>query len=659
MVQGGGIFMWADKDGGRSGFSAAGEFRNSPPSSVDSNRYGVSGFERSEAGNKRVKLTNSNQQEEAATTLEEASPLGLTLNKTPSFLNLIEMMLSSQERKTDCSAEEPQTNHSSDHGGVQAKVDDYGSQPMSEKLKASNFSASFLKIGAWERATKYEGDLVAKCYYAKRKLVWEVLERGLKKKIELQWSDILAIRATIEENQPGILEIELNQPPSFFQETNPQPRKHTLWQLTSDFTGGQAPIFRRHYMKFPPGALDKHYEKLLQCDSRLFELSQKPFPSLRSPYFYSNFYGFSEFSHHFNGSVAEISHGLHYPLSSIPATSLVSSHHQVQSLEQTPKSSLGIKDSPSPMSVMDFSPIDENISNHGFENPRTTFWGQGINNDMMGRQDHIEEVPFTASATQVNPSFPNQEYRLLHYGEGLAARPKRNTPTLGDIERLLLSDSQVAFSDERQLLARVRSMCSLIEQTEEVSPANVIAAKHMNFRQDRAPGDHLVLSTADQYSSGNGGLIYQQLPVREEYSPAKVVGAKPMGFRQDRAPSDYSVLSISDQYSNGRSGLIYQQRPIREEVSPAIVAGAKHMDFRQDRAVGDHVILNTTDHSNGKGGLIFPQPIHWVPSPEVFNENLLMRLPRNSSLHSYDFSAPTREDFSAVDTLNETNRWTQ
>lgn len=46
-------------------------------------------------------------------------------------------------------------------------------------------------------------------YYAKRKLVWEVLEGPLKNKIEIQWSDITAIRALTPENQPGILEIEV------------------------------------------------------------------------------------------------------------------------------------------------------------------------------------------------------------------------------------------------------------------------------------------------------------------------------------------------------------------------------------------------------------------------------------------------------------------
>lgn len=61
----------------------------------------------------------------------------------------------------------------------------------------------------YQRASRYEGDLVAKCYYAKRKLVWEVLDSGLKSKIEIQWSDISAMKAICPDNLPGSLEIEV------------------------------------------------------------------------------------------------------------------------------------------------------------------------------------------------------------------------------------------------------------------------------------------------------------------------------------------------------------------------------------------------------------------------------------------------------------------
>lgn len=60
-----------------------------------------------------------------------------------------------------------------------------------------------------QRTSRYEGDLVAKCYYAKRKLVWEVLDSGLKSKVEIQWSDISAMKATCPDNLPGSLEIEV------------------------------------------------------------------------------------------------------------------------------------------------------------------------------------------------------------------------------------------------------------------------------------------------------------------------------------------------------------------------------------------------------------------------------------------------------------------
>lgn len=110
---------------------------------------------------------------------------------------------------------------------------------------------------------------MAKCYFAKHKLVWEVLEQGLKSKIEIQWSDITGLKANCPEDGPGTLTLvvqeyshfhlhilascstliffslfQLSRPPLFFRETNPQPRKHTLWQATSDFTDGQASLYR-------------------------------------------------------------------------------------------------------------------------------------------------------------------------------------------------------------------------------------------------------------------------------------------------------------------------------------------------------------------------------------------------------------------------------
>jgi hypothetical protein len=67
---------------------------------------------------------------------------------------------------------------------------------------------------------------------------------------------------------------------------------------------------RIHYLEFAPGVLDKHYEKLLQFDSRLLELSRIPFPSFESRFFPSDSYnGITETSLDFSGHGSNIAAG--------------------------------------------------------------------------------------------------------------------------------------------------------------------------------------------------------------------------------------------------------------------------------------------------------------------------------------------------------------
>ncbi|KAL4378425.1 hypothetical protein GQ457_02G036890 [Hibiscus cannabinus] len=206
--------------------------------------------------------------------------LGLKLSQTPSFLQRVDQLFNGEEQGNDSSMSD-------------GKPKEIALQ-HAHKMKAENFLISLLRIGSWQRVSRNDGDLVGKCYFAKRKLVWEFLESGLKSKIEIQWSDILSLKAVSLEGQPGILELELTEPPSFYHEIDPQPRKHTQWRMATDFTGGQAPTYRRHYLEFPPGALDRPLEKLLSYDHRLRMLSRQGFPTLDSPYFpEQTFEGFS------------------------------------------------------------------------------------------------------------------------------------------------------------------------------------------------------------------------------------------------------------------------------------------------------------------------------------------------------------------------------
>ncbi|CAN0914080.1 hypothetical protein LINGRAHAP2_LOCUS28340, partial [Linum grandiflorum] len=149
-------------------------------------------------------------------------------------------------------------------------------------FKASTTPAIVLRIGSWEKVATKANEILAKCYFAQRKLMWEMLEDGIKKKIEIPWEYIIGIKTS------GLvhLDIELKEVPFFFEEANPdQPRKHTLWKKTTDFTGGQASKCRRHKISFRPGLVHKLYQQLIQSDRRLELLSAKPFPSMDNPHF--------------------------------------------------------------------------------------------------------------------------------------------------------------------------------------------------------------------------------------------------------------------------------------------------------------------------------------------------------------------------------------
>ncbi|KAK3031240.1 hypothetical protein RJ639_036895 [Escallonia herrerae] len=474
MVQGR-ICLWNDKEFGDGGFSASGEEFQSPLDasiSQDSNVVS-SGFQTPEQATayKRIRLSPHPQQVDSS---EETSPLGLTLSKTPDFLNLVEMKLSQARRKKRQAAEH------------ESRMVDFVSQPMSEKLKASNFTASLLKIGSWERVSRNEGDLVAKCYYAKKKFVWEVLEGALKSKIEIQWSDISAIRAIIRDDEPGVLELEVDYLAFHFD-------PHTLVM--------ELLFYRRHHALFPAGSLDKHYEKLLQCDHRLLMLSQKSFPSQGSPFFHTNIYGFNNDLSFGLSGYSDFPPRMQYPVQNFPSH-LVAPQHHIQDLKPTARTPLGIMDSNSPMSVMDF--LDERASNYAFPSRKTALWGQRVNsfaqNVARGEQQGVDSIRI---ATQATPVLHSQEYHLMNYG-GEAGRPSPNNALLGQIEDHLLGDSQVVCSDESRLLARVRSMCSLIETTRGgIPPAN---NNNVVYDYEDYSNDRLVLNATEH--PGVDGVPY-------------------------------------------------------------------------------------------------------------------------------------------------------
>ncbi|KAG0601139.1 hypothetical protein M758_11G086800 [Ceratodon purpureus] len=394
--------------------------------------------------------------------LDEPSPLGLTLKKTPSLLDLITYQL--QHNASAQAAESENSGQGLGKSRIGKCLAPTGSAAQ-DKLKASNFPASTLKIGTWERTSRYEGDLVAKCYYAKRKLVWEVLDSGLKSKVEIQWSDISAMKATCPDNLPGSLEIEVSRPPLFFKETNPQPRKHTLWQATTDFTGGQASICKVHYLQFPEGVLNRHYEKLVQCDPRLKALVEGTLSGSGPRYESSESGGEGQsVLQHSKGrnAMAHMYDGLNErPRSPLSPLSPLSPYSQLQGrsggVGVVEADVMRSNETSSPSSVMEIRRCEEG--------------GDSDSGEYYVREELGSYSPYAVDSGYcggVPYEFPEMKAAPMNVYAGSGGMSASNRQILDEIAQVLLGDSSASLSTEQAILlaARMGSMQAVIGSRE-------------------------------------------------------------------------------------------------------------------------------------------------------------------------------------------------
>ncbi|XP_061347537.1 uncharacterized protein LOC133293038 [Gastrolobium bilobum] len=409
--------------------------------------------------NKRLKLSSD--------ILNEPSPLGLRLRKSPSLLDLIQMKLS---QGSMCLAN---THNESLSSRVKKESRGAAASGSVDKLKASNFTASLLRIGSWEFKSRYEGDLVAKFYYAKQKLVWEFLGCELKSKIEIQWSDIVTLKANCPDIGPSSLTAVLARQPLFFREFNPQPRRHTVWQATSDFTDGHASKYRQHFLQCRQGLLTKHFEKLMQCNTHLNFLSQRPQMILNSPP------RFDTQPAAFENSDNPKYHDLHQVNGKGSATSCF---QDIGSLHSSLSPSFKIENNDPPGITLDCLPLEAPSPSSGNSNSETDSkgprdWDQiklpGLR-PSMSASDFINQVERCLSEEMTPFSGGGPEYKEM----------------LDDIAQYLLSDNQVTASDEESLMSRVNSLRCLLQK----DPAAVLNSHEESAVEGPDNGKNIQLS---------------------------------------------------------------------------------------------------------------------------------------------------------------------
>ncbi|KAK8589197.1 hypothetical protein V6N13_088059 [Hibiscus sabdariffa] len=378
-----------------------------------------------------------------AEAMENLPDLGLKLSKTSAFLNMVDQLLS--QTGTKINGEEQANISSFSHASAEGTSTEIIKQ-RANKLKAENFNISLLRIGSWQRVSRNYGDLVAKCYFAKKKLVWEHLENGLKRKIEFQWSDILSLRAVLPQGQSAILELELTQPPLFYHEQVPQPKKHTQWKPDSDFTGLQASSYRRHYLEFPPGVLDRPLHNLLNYDSRLSTLSRQGFPVLDSPFFTNQRFG--HFSLDFGGQMH---------IAQQRQLSFANALTHYQTFQPAPLSS--------PISVMEFSKYRGNqmplfddqgrVINVGNDLPMIlNDQGRVINvrDDLIPTRTMETTMPMTSTNAATNLPLQDNGLPPLPQSDFEELVPLQQPPMFGTSndqpQNMLLDNSEIDFSDD-------------------------------------------------------------------------------------------------------------------------------------------------------------------------------------------------------------------
>ncbi|GJN40062.1 hypothetical protein PR202_gb29229 [Eleusine coracana subsp. coracana] len=549
----------------------------------------------------------SNPQPSQHEFLEGPSPLGLRLKKSPSLVDLIQMKLAQATKETDVR-----------HGNYSG---------ASDKLKASNFPGSVLRIGSWEElaleslpglardaavgpddvveiqgegpkdpgqgdaveahlervprlnrrvgedvvvegvaaegegdlvalapisgirwvkddkdegpdvldpnglewVSRYEGDLVAKCYFAKHKLVWEVLDGGLKSKIEIQWSDISGIKMVCPENEAGTLEIVLSRQPLFFRETNPQPRKHTLWQATSDFTGGQASM---HRYECPPGLMNKHMEKLVHCDPRLYSLSQQNDITLENPCFESRC---SIFEDPEDMKCKNIVHKDDDQSDTRPCA-LLSSQCVAGSIDTEARQEADVLDVlpgqftnsvaagthviKQDAASVPCEPPASGLNWNGFRMPgikRSMSKSEIVNHvgHQMFKQMYLGSVPSTDAS---KPTLDEFTQYLLSDSQIIDNGNSTNTNcrlSFEELTRQLLHGSQITNgTDENMLMSRVNSLCCLIQRDSGLNqtlatPGNVSGVNEMYERKPQNNGPQV------QEDGGNVALLRRQESSRD------------------------------------------------------------------------------------------------------------------------------------------------
>jgi hypothetical protein len=259
---------------------------------------------------------------------------------------------------------------------------------------------------------------------------------------------------------------QLSRPPLFFRETNPQPRKHTLWQATSDFTGGQASMYRVHFIQCPQGMMNKHMEKLVHCDPRLQSLSQQNDFALDNLYFEKC----SIFEDTEDIKCQKFEHkNDDNQLAPQSSNALLSPQSSASRMDAEVRQQSGTSDvlpGPYPSSVGSAHLIKQDGTSVEGEPHASIFNWNGFRvpgiRRSMSKSDIANHIGYHMYKQMYSGNLPANDAGIGSLGNGNCSNSK---VSFDELTRQLLNDTQISDSaDERMLMSRVNSLCCLIQR---------------------------------------------------------------------------------------------------------------------------------------------------------------------------------------------------
>ncbi|KAG7591807.1 hypothetical protein ISN45_Aa01g007930 [Arabidopsis thaliana x Arabidopsis arenosa] len=137
------------------------------------------------------------------------------------------------------------------------------SQARNRSPKPVYFRINKIQVGEWTQDSSPIEALRARIYGGSNRLVWELDHRHAgKRKIEIVLGNVSSMQFSFGNNATGVMEVELENPPEFFLETDHADGNRKIESIGDFTTNTSASLYRHHKLFFGNDVLRKIQETI-------------------------------------------------------------------------------------------------------------------------------------------------------------------------------------------------------------------------------------------------------------------------------------------------------------------------------------------------------------------------------------------------------------